>query len=127
MKRRMAAVLVVLISTAFFAVAQVADTLVATVPFPFYVSGKLLPAGPYMFQATGNLLEITVSNQKTKDRAVASVITRISSSPEDRDSVVFDVAGNDHHLSEIYIQGEDGFLIKALSEKHTHTRVKAKK
>ena len=126
MKTRMTAVLLVLISGAFFAVAQVPDTLVVAVPFPFYVNGKLLPAGSYKIRDSVGQAEITVSNENGKDGALAGVITRLSSSAEDRDSVVFDVTGNDRYLSEIYIKGEDGFLIKGAPEKHTHTRIQGK-
>ncbi len=127
MKTRMAAVLLVLLSTAFFAMAQNPTSLIVSVPFPFYVTGKLLPAGSYRIEPSANLGEITVSSSEGKGGAMAAVITRLSSSSEDKDSVVFDVTGNDHYLSEIYIQGEDGFLVKGSSEKHTHMRVKAKK
>ncbi len=127
MKKRMAVIVLVLISTAFFAMAQVSNALVVTVPFPFYVSGKLLPAGSYKIHANATLNELTVANDNGKDNAMAGVITRISTTTEDNSSVVFDVAGNDHYLSEIYIQGEDGFLIKGYGEKHTHMRVKSKK
>ncbi len=125
MSTKIAVVLLVLVSTAFFAVAQVHNPVVAAVPFPFYVGSKLLPAGSYKIQTTGDM--VTVADDNGKDSALAQVITRISSSTEDQDSVVFDVAGNDHYLSEIYIQGEDGYLIKSSAEKHTHIRIKGKK
>ena len=127
MKTRIAAVLLVLFSTAFLAVAQNPATLVLAVPFPFYVSGKLLPAGSYRIQASANQNEITVSNGNGKESVMAIVTTRLSSSSEDKDSAVFDVSGNDHYLSEIYVQGEDGYLIKGSGERHTHMRVKTKK
>ncbi len=127
MKKRIAVIVLVLASASFFAMAQATNALVVTVPFPFYVSGKLLPAGSYKIHASATLNEITVANDNGKDNALAAVLTRISTTTEDNTSVVFDVAGSDHYLSEIYIQGEDGFLIKGYAEKHTHMRVKGKR
>ena len=127
MKRRMAVVLVVFFSTALFASAQVAETLIVDVPFPFYVGSKQLPAGSYRIQATNNLEEITVSSINGNQSAYGGVITQISSAVEDKSSVVFDVTGNDHYLSEVYMQGENGYLIKATPSKHTHVRVKGRK
>ena len=124
MRIRIAVALMVLASIACFAAAQVADTVVADVPFAFHVGKILLPAGTYTLQASSNLMEITV---RGKTSAVAPVITRISTTKEDSSSLVFDVVGNDHILSEIYIAGEDGFLVSTTTEKHTHYRVKVKK
>jgi hypothetical protein len=128
MKMKMVVALLVLASTSYFARAQTAGGLAVTVPFPFYVGSTLLPAGPYKILASGDLNQIiNVSNDNGKDGARTEVVTRISASPEDRDSLVFDVAGNDHYLSEIYLQGEDGYQIKGSTAKHTHMRLKAKR
>jgi hypothetical protein len=127
MRTKIAVVFLILVSTAFFAVAQTANQLNFAASFPFYVGGKLMPAGSYQIRTGSNLNELIVSSADGKQSSMIGVITRISASGEDRDSVVFDVVGNDHYLSEIYIQGEDGFMVKSTSERHTHTRVQSKK
>jgi hypothetical protein len=88
----------------------------------------MLPAGSYQIQASANLSDpIHITSDTDKQSALIPVITRISTSKEDQDSAAFDVIGNDHHLNEIYLQGEDGYLVKSTTEKHTHSRVQRKK
>ena len=130
MKTKMALALLILVSTAFFAAAQtqVPTALNITTAFPFYVGSTVLPAGSYVIKASGaedNLITITSTDGKNSYKVEAS--TRISASAEDKDSVVFDVAGNDHYLSEVYLQGGDGYLIPGSTVKHTHLRIKTKK
>ena len=129
MKTKMALTLLIWVSTAFFAPAQtqVFSGLNFTTTFPFYVGSTVLPAGSYIIKATGadNKLTLTSTNGKRSYEVEAS--TRISASAEDKDSVVFDVAVNDHYLSEVYIQGGDGYLIPGSNVKHTHLRIKTKK
>ncbi len=127
MKTKMAVVLLVLLSSAFFAAAQGAEMVTVAVPFPFYVGSKLLPAGSYRIQATDNLREVAIRSVDGKNAAFGEVITQISSSMEDKSSVVFDVKGNDHYLSEIYMQEEDGFLVMGAKGAHTHLRIKGQK
>ena len=126
MKTKIAVVLLLLVSSAFFAVAQVSAPLAIVVPFPFYVGNKMLPAGSYKIQTNADLLLVTVSGDNGKDNATAVLITQISTSSEDKNSVVFDVVGNTHYLSEIYIQGEEGLQVKTSTEGHTHVRIKGK-
>jgi hypothetical protein len=130
MRTKMVLALLILVSTAFLAAAQtqVSNTLNITTAFPFYVGSTVLPKGSYVIKASGaedTLITITSTDGKNKYEVEAS--TRISATPEDKDSVVFDVAGNDHYLSEVYIQGGDGYLIPGSTVKHTHARIKAKK
>ena len=127
MKKYLAAVLLVLVSTAAFAAAQEASAVTANVPFAFLVGTKSFPAGMYEFTASDNLGEIKVLNLKGRDAAIAPVITRLSPKSEDEAAVVFDVAGADHYLSEIYVPGLDGFLVKGSPSKHTHVTVKGGK
>ncbi len=132
MKTKMTLVLLVLASTVLFAAAQTqtqpTSALNITTTFSFYVADQVLPPGSYVIKASGtggNNITVTSSNGRNKYDVEAS--TRISASAEDRDSVVFDVAGNDHYLSEVYLQGEDGYLIPGSTVKHTHLRIKSKK
>ena len=128
MKKYLAVVLLVLVSTATFAAAQVSPTsVIADVPFAFFVGTKSFPAGSYQFKASENLGEITVSEMKGTGSAFAAVMTRLSPRSETNASVVFDVAGTDHYLSEIYIPGIDGFQVKGAPGKHTHMSVKGRK
>lgn len=127
MKTKMAAVFLVLIATTFFAVAQTPNSLHFTTSFPFYVSTKLMPAGAYKASTSANMEEIRISSADGKESVLAPVATRLSQRTGNPDSVVFDVVGNDHYLTEIYIAGEDGYLIRGAEGKHTHSTVKGKK
>jgi hypothetical protein len=58
---------------------------------------------------------------------MAPVVTRLSPRTGEEAEVVFDVVGTDHYLSEVYMPGFDGYLLKAAESQHTHMKVKAKK
>jgi len=98
----------------------------ANVPFKFYVGSTAYAAGTYYFVqlAAGARLEIRDSSQKAVSQV--AVITRLA--PVGRSSgslrLVFDeVTPTDRHLSEIWMPGTDGFLVRATSEKHEHAIV----
>jgi len=128
MKRLFAGVLI-LAATAAMVSAQTlsSSAVVADVPFSFIVSGKPLPAGTYKFTPNNSLVQITVTNSKTNESAMSIVVTRLSPRSDGEASLVFDVAGDDHYLAEIYIPGMDGFQVPCAPGKHTHVVVKAKK
>ncbi len=127
MKKYLSAVAFVLVVTATFAIAQVGDAVIADVPFSFVVGKTTLPAGTYEFTASGDLDSIRITQKGGKGSAVASVITRLSPRDEKEGSVVFDLAGDAHHLSEIYMPGIDGFQVQGATVKHTHVRIKTHK
>lgn len=127
MKKSLSAMLLVLLAAAPIALAQASYSVNADVPFAFFIGGKSFPAGSYRFKASSNLAEITVSNRNGKEAAMAPVLTRLSPRPENDAAVVFDVAGNDHYLAEIYVPGLDGFQVQGAKGQHTHASVKAAK
>ena len=129
MKKCLYAGLLVLVATATIASAQTmsSSSVVADIPFSFIVSGKPLPAGTYRFAPSDNLLQITVTNTKGNESAMSIVNTRLSPRSANEASLVFDVAGNDHYLAEIYVPGMDGFQVPCAPGKHTHVVLKAKK
>jgi hypothetical protein len=102
--------------------------IVANVDFGFYAGGKLLPAGSYEFKPAGSTEStLNVLNTKTRETSVVPILTTISNKLPADGEVVFDHAGNDYYLTEIFIPGTDGFLLKGAQGKHTHVSVKAKK
>ncbi len=118
----------ILVATATIASAQTfsSSVVVADVPFSFIVNGKPLPAGTYRFVPSDNLNQITVTNAKSNESAMSIVVTRLSPRSEKDPAVVFDVAGTEHYLAEIYAPGMDGFQVPCAPGKHTHVVVKAK-
>jgi hypothetical protein len=91
------------------------------VPMAFNISGKVLPAGNYVFSPTNGSKSITVAG--VKDSATALVLTRLATeihtTPKDS-HIVFDKIGEDYFLSEIWIAGSDGFVLRTTEESHTH-------
>ncbi len=127
MKKYLPAVLLVLVSTVALGMAQTKTAVIADVPFAFLVGNQSLPAGTYEFSAGDNLEVINVTNTKGKDSALTAVITRLGKRSDNEASVIFDVAGTNHYLSEIFVPGLDGFLVKGAPSKHTHISIKGNK
>jgi hypothetical protein len=128
MKKSLCVTVGIVLMTAAFAAAQTPRTgVTADVPFAFLVNGKLLPAGTYKFTAGANLAQITVASPDGKASAMTTVTTRVSPRSESDGSIVFDLAGQDHYLAEIYVPGIDGFQVPCAPSPHTHVVLKASK
>jgi hypothetical protein len=105
------------------------QSLKLTVDFPFMVEGKALPAGSYDFvrDETATAFRVTDGG---KNSFYIPVITRIAGPRNEipRDAyVVFDVVGGKTFLSEIWIPGDDGYLMSTTKEKHEHKTVTVKR
>ena len=102
-------------------------TVKANIPFPFTVEGKVLAAGEYTFARNDMGSEFTVTGAG-KDFALAPIVTRINGvmdKPQQHAHLVFDVVGDTHFLSEIWIPGEDGYLMVVNKGEHTHKVIHA--
>lgn len=122
-----ASVLLLLISS--LASAQIPTGVKANIEFSFYIpAGKLLPAGTYEYKVTEGTTETTlyISNMKTGERFMVPIVTTISKKPASDAEIVFDKTGNSYYLSEVFIPGMDGLLVKGAPGRHTHEVVKAK-
>ncbi len=100
------------------------DQLIATVDFSFRAAGTVFPAGKYLvtFQTQGDL---TIQNTATGKTVICPYVTRLASRDDNKGMLVFDKAGDQYYLSEIYEVGIDGFALKGAEGKHTHTKVRA--
>jgi hypothetical protein len=97
------------------------------VPFEFMVGSAKLPAGHYQIEPSTNEDVLIVRNTGTGKEIVADYITRIASREDGQSTLVFDVLGGQHILSEIHMAGSDGYLLAAAAKKpHTHVQVKGK-
>lgn len=99
-----------------------------SVPFKFQVNNVTYEAGTYYVtqKADGTRLELRDARQKTLVQV--PVLSRLSAKSQGGRSantrLVFDEAGGDErHLSEVWISGRDGYLVRAASEKHRHSSV----
>ncbi len=99
-------------------------TLIVKIDFPFTVEGKVLPAGEYEFVGVGTAgVEAFSIRSAGKGVATVPVLTHLAgemhTTPQDA-HVVFDVVGDTHMLSEIWLVGEDGYLVLATKGPHKH-------
>jgi hypothetical protein len=98
----------------------------ADITFSFIAGGKTYPAGNYRFSVNDAESEVTIQGVKeTKASGIVPVLTRLAARKQNDVSFVFDVAGNDHYLSEIHMPHMDGFYFKSAPAKHTHFTVRA--
>ena len=118
--------LVMLISmllVAVFAFGQVRTISRAKIPFAFSVESTVLPAGEYEFSENGNTDIIVRSTARGGASAMNPIITRLAAgihtTPQDA-HIVFDKVGDSYTLSEIWVPGEDGFMLHATKGKHEH-------
>jgi hypothetical protein len=117
--------LVTLVLVAGFAFAQPAQKV--SVPFKFTAGSSTLPAGTYYFatQASATRMEVRDAGQKVV--SMIPVITRLAKSGKSAASasarLVFDTVGEERYLSEVWMAGADGFLVRATAEKHEHAVV----
>ena len=118
-------VIVVLGLFAFLAAAAVyaqPQVVTATVDFPFMVEGKALPSGSYTFTRDTGANAFRVQGEG-KNGGLATVYTRINGELHNtmQDAhIVFDVIEGKYILSEIWIPGEDGYLLTLTKGEHKH-------
>ncbi len=97
----------------------------AKIPFAFMVGKATLPAGEYDFVAdsTPEVVMRIMNVDKKSEAVFEPVITRLAAgmhtTPKDS-HIVFDKVGDVYTLSEIWVPGEDGYLLHATKGKHEH-------
>jgi len=90
------------------------------IPFQFYADEKLMPAGTYEMMPNSAGTHLELRNVNGEKILVVSVITQLGARPVDTAAVFFDIAGQDHYLSEFYMKGMDGLAFNGAPGKHTH-------
>ena len=102
-------------------VATAQETLVSDVPFSFDAGGRTHPAGHYELQIDADKETAFLTSPKGVREALL-VITRLAApeNPASKGRLVFDLVGKTHTLSEMWVPGEDGFLLYATKGTHTH-------
>lgn len=100
----------------------------AMIDFQFTAGGQVLPAGEYEFKRDTTAPMFRVQGEG-KNFVMAPVITRLAgamhTTPQDA-HIVFDKIGDTYLLSEIWIPGEDGFMLLATKGPHEHKVVNVK-
>lgn len=137
MIRRFASVLFGMIAIAmlsFPASAQGMDSkeILATVAFEFYVGDTPFPSGSYSFSAR-NIGADGVMMRRSDDQSTTtvSIVTRLARregpAQAPKSNLVFDKVGERRFLSEVWMPGRDGYLVRAKADNHEHVLVDAVK
>jgi hypothetical protein len=95
------------------------------IPFAFYADKTLLPAGSYEFRPNFTESGIEVRNVKGDIINLVSALTSLSprNLKGNRAQIAFDVVGDQHYLSELYMPGLDGMAFNGSSDKHKHQMI----
>lgn len=111
------------------AVGRAQDTALVTIGFPFVAEGKALPAGEYELQLNSDHSAFTLTASPKGTGVFLTTITRLAAPepPSGDTRVVFDKVGEKYYLSEVWLPGDDGYLVYAAKGKHTHQTVKGHK
>ena len=96
------------------------------IDFPFIAGGRSLPAGDYELRKDDQARVFRIQGPgKTGD--VVQIITELAGelrvNPEGN-GLVFDIVGSKYVLSEIWIPGQNGYLVEATKGHHTHKVIK---
>jgi hypothetical protein len=93
------------------------------IPHEFTVGDQLLPAGRYSISTeAGDPAKLHIHNMAGETCAWLPVITRLAQHVHDESRVrmVFDRVGGQHMLSEVWLTGEDGYLVRGTPKDHSH-------
>ena len=102
--RRMTAVLAIVVALATPSLFAQSQRITATVPFDFYVSDKLLPAGAYTIEPHGGANAIRVFDNRGNSAFIMSTILR-ENRAVNLGRLVFHKYGSTSFLTDIYGQG----------------------
>jgi hypothetical protein len=124
-------VLVALLAVTIAAGASIAsaqDEVKGTVQFAFNAGGKTYQPGPYTFRVNEQKMVVEIE-PTTGATGIVLIETRLSQPepPISQGQLVFDKVGATHYLSELWVPGNDGYLLNTTKDKHAHVKVKLSK
>ncbi|MCX6567496.1 MAG: hypothetical protein NT147_00395 [Candidatus Aminicenantes bacterium] len=100
----------------------------AKIDFPFKVESQVLPAGQYEFTQDSQGTAFRVQGEG-KNGALVMILTQMAAERHaiaKEAHLVFDVVGDTHLLSEIWIPGEDGYMLAVTKGPHKHKVINVK-
>ena len=92
------------------------------VPFEFTAGGQSLNAGSYRILERSENGETTINLESGAGKAQVPVLTRLArtgQSPAEA-KLVFDTTDGKRALSEVWLPGEDGYLVRGNLAEHEH-------
>ena len=91
-----------------------------TIDVPFVAASQTLPAGAYSVRIQDGKATLQLTDGKGPS-VVMIVVTRLGRHDKDTDAeFVFDKVNKELRLSEIWLPGQDGFLLLATAGEHVH-------
>jgi hypothetical protein len=108
------------------------------VPFTFQAGGKKFAAGNYRIDPKGNE-QITLRQESTGSEVAVTVLKMLPQTdpPVAEPQLIFDAVGNfepsyteyvtDYVLAEVWLPGQDGFLLHITKGGHSHQSIKGQK
>jgi hypothetical protein len=100
------------------------------VAFEFTVGDKVFPAGEYRVTRDPHRMpELRIQSSDGKLQSALVPITRLARQHQGdapTASLVFDAVGERQFLSEVWLPGQDGYLLRETKEEHRHDVVDAK-
>ena len=98
------------------------------VPFPFMVGEEIFMSGNYRISPANNVQSsIRVTSWDGTASIEVPVISRLArqdhSGHDTVESLVFDRVGDESFLSEVWMSGKDGYLVRGTDHEHRHTVV----
>jgi hypothetical protein len=108
--RTITSVCFLLLLTAASAYAQADRIKAVTIPFPFVVEEKTLPAGTYRVARIREASELVWVIQRQGGRGTAAFITNPvrQTGPQDETRLVFNRYGGEYFLAQIWLRGDQG-------------------
>lgn len=95
------------------------------VPFQFTIENKTIPPGEYRISQDDEVIKIEAVGRSSV-ALIAPILTRLAKQPNHVASAVFDKSGDEYVLSELWIPGLDGYVLRTTTAKHQHEIVRAK-
>ena len=90
-------------------------------------ASKTFPGGAYrVIHLPGQTRELRLQKVDAEEVTPLPVLTRLARQPLEggtSETLVFDKVGAKHILSEVWLPDEDGFLLEATKEDHSHSIV----
>jgi hypothetical protein len=100
----------------------------AKVAFAFQLGDKVYPAGSYQvlrrYPITTNLVIIDEKGEETPLPVIALLAEHEHATHKTSGNLVFNRVGDERFLSEVWLPGEDGYLIYGSAQPHQHEIVK---
>jgi hypothetical protein len=119
------ACLVLAMATGFAGADARQKDITAKIGHPFTAGGKTLAAGSYQIVSRPTPgAGLIIRSKQGGESVQAPVITRLARTSDKEPTepkLVFDRVGDAYVLSEVWIPGEDGYLLAGTQEEHQHS------